>query len=148
MLITFRGSKTATYFKSGTAVAASYADAIEAYMADNGQRFPMPGSEAWPTNNERSFNQGPRDPMRTLSDGRTLRPYMRSIPEAVSGGSVQIIAPGQTPKQSAQVAIDIMGNANSAEYKLRVRTLRGDEASRMVCVYTNSGQLEQGETRC
>jgi prepilin-type N-terminal cleavage/methylation domain-containing protein len=82
MVTKFQSSREATYRKAAIAVALSYKDAIDAYMADNGQKPPRIGQAEWP-----NTTRGPVDRMLRGPSGG-FQAYMKSVPEQVSDGLV------------------------------------------------------------
>lgn len=134
-----RGSKQTTYFKTASAVALTYSDAIEAYMADNGQRVPRPGvAGEWP-----NVKQGPVDALR-LAPGGGKRPYLRSVPEPVSSGLVRVFGSSGTGSPRATVTLQTPGGAASGTYRLVVSTTT---APILRCVVSNRA-LRAGDKAC
>jgi prepilin-type N-terminal cleavage/methylation domain-containing protein len=132
-MFAFRGSKRAAHFKTASAAAAQYSNAIEAYMADNGQTPPAVGSASWP-----SATAGPVD---VMVGGPGGKPYMASIPEAVSDGLVSFGSPSADAK--ASITYTVTGRT----YQLVVNLVpAGDPTQR--CAITNGPSLPSGMTRC
>lgn len=118
------GSKRSTYAKSAIAAALTYGDAVDAYMADHGQRVPKPNTSAWP-----ALRWGPVDQMLAGPAGGA-KPYLRTIPEHVESGLVSF----ESPSPNAQAHIDYQARANG-QYVLRV-TVHGRPSA--TCVVTNA----------
>lgn len=135
IVTTFKGSKEATYFRVGIAAGGVYADAVEAFMADNGQVAPLIGSSDWP--------DARRGPVDAMLNGR---PYMRTIPDPVQSGLAVLLTNGSSPAGS-QVALDYITYPTSpSDFTIRVRTLHVQKD--MTCVITNRASLGAGEKRC
>ncbi|MCB0878810.1 MAG: hypothetical protein KDC46_07500 [Thermoleophilia bacterium] len=144
----FRGAKRTTYYQSATAAAFAYADAIEAYMADNGQVPPEIGSNAWPSSSRADLIAGPVNVM--LQDPTTHQPrhYAKaSSLEKVGDGLVDFgtASSSAVPTAAAYITYSTSGGT----YQLLVETLpkaSGDEVLR--CVVTNGATVPSGVKRC
>lgn len=140
MVSTFRGSKRSAHFKLASAAAASYADGIEAYMADNGQVPPVLGGAEWPA---ATMKRGPVNLM-LLQNGQP-RPYLARSPEAVEDGIVGI---GASPAGGAAVRAFITYSVSGAQYSLLVETTATGSDPVLRCVVTNAAQTPAGVQRC
>jgi prepilin-type N-terminal cleavage/methylation domain-containing protein len=128
----FRGTKRTTHFKSAQSAATSYAEAVEAYMQDNGQRVPKPGGAEWP-----ELANGPVNSMlKPSARGYNYMPHKG--PEAVQGGSVAFVSgslstakPGITP----QATIQYTGSGSA--YTFTVRATGSSSDTVLECVVTN-----------
>lgn len=141
IISTFRGSKKATYAKAGQVSAYAYQDAVEAYMADNGQRAPHIGDKTqWHVDADR----GPIDPQ------FSNKTYMRTIPEQVRAGMVDLVVKGEKNNPSAQAIIEYTAEDGAPGlYSFHVWVAQGDDGVRhLQCVLTNRAQLQPGEKRC
>lgn len=141
IISTFRGTKKSTFSKTAQATAFSYQEAVDAYMADNGQRAPVVGSPAWPV-----ADRGPVDPM------FSNKPYMRQVPEHVSGGLVDFKTDREQVMRGAQAVIEYkIDPTNPALYTFKLWVIQGEANSgepQLECVVTNRGQLEPSEKKC
>jgi prepilin-type N-terminal cleavage/methylation domain-containing protein len=139
LISTFRGTKKTTFSKTAQATAFAYQQAIDAYMADNGQRAPVVGQTEWPVQ-----DRGPVDPM------FSSKPYMKSTPEHVSGGMVDFKTPNQQIDYNAEAVVNyIIDPSNPGLYTLEVWVLQGSDGSKQLdCIVTNRGQLKPGERKC
>lgn len=140
VISTFRGTKKSVIAKAAQVTAFTYQDGVEAYMADNGQRVPVPGEVSWP--NE---DRGPVDPM------FSNKPYLRVTPEHVVGGMVDFIVKGEQIKSTAQSVVEyVVDPVNKpSEYTFNVWVVEGTDGVRhMECIVTNRGDLEPNEKRC
>lgn len=133
---TFRSTKRTTQFKSAQAAAATYAEAIEAYMQDNGQTPPPLGGAAWPTTPRAALIGGPRDAMLRNPDGSAKRYMPRAAPEAVSDGLVDFVRPGVAPSPAARATITY--TMAGGTYTLHVRTVPVPGEAILQCVVTNA----------
>lgn len=143
----FRGSKRAAHYKVATSTAIGYADAIEAYMADNGQTPPVLGSTVWPNTSRAQRLGGPLNLMLVDSKGQPRRYMKLKVPEAIQSGVVDFGTNKATAaaNASAYITYQIVG----AEYRLLVETLpRGSGSAPMKCVITNGTALPAGYKRC
>lgn len=141
LISTFRGSKKATYAKAGQVSAFNYQDAVEAYMADNGQRAPVMGEEReWPV-----IDAGPIDPQ------FTNKPYMRTVPEHVKGGMVDIVRAGEPWEPNAQTIIEYTAGDGAPGYytfQIWVREGGAETKKNLACIITNRAQIGRDEKRC
>lgn len=145
-LMSGRGAKKAATFRLAQAAATTYAEAIEAYMADNGQVPPAMTGVAWPATPRDVRIGGPRDLMLKASDGSPKRYMPRAAPEAVSDGVVDLVPNGGAPIPGARAVISY--SVVGSSYQLRVRTLPAPGEATMQCVVTNAPALPQGYARC
>ncbi len=139
-----RGAKRTGLFRASQAAAHSYAEAVESYMADNGQTPPVLGGPDWPAEPWTVRIGGPRDPM--LQNKRYLS---SAAPEAVSDGRVDLISAtgaGSTPIPEAQATITYARTPSN--YTFTVRTLGESGAPVLSCVITNSTTIPSGSQRC
>jgi prepilin-type N-terminal cleavage/methylation domain-containing protein len=143
-VIHFRGAKRATQYKTAQAAATTYAEAIEAYMADNGQQAPVMGSAAWPTGSREDRIGGPVDSM-LLEGGKPKRYMPRAAPEAVSDGMVDLVAAGGSPAGSAPAVIRYTSAGGT--YTLRVEMTEGADST-PPCVVTNAPNPPSGVQKC
>lgn len=129
LMHSFRGSKKTTWHKAAVASASAYGEAIEAYMADNGQRAPDLPSPQWP-----SAKAGPVDPM--LLRAGSPRPYLpKGVPEPVGDGVVGI-GPATASLPTNVRAYIGYSNLGNGQYQLRVQST-GDGPA-LDCVITNA----------
>lgn len=143
---TFTGSKRTTDFKLAQGAASSYAEAIESYMADNGQTPPAVGSPAWAATPRDRFLRGPVDVLLRGGDGQP-RPYLRSVPEPITNDRIDLFASGGSPASTARASIEY--STNGASYLLLVRTIAlssGDPV--LECAFTNAPAPPAGVQRC
>lgn len=143
----FTGTKRTGHYKVATAAAVTYADAIEAYMADNGQVPPTLGSAVWPSGSKKQRIAGPLNLMLVDPSGKPRRYMKQAAPEAFTNGSVDFGANKASAASTAQVYItyQVVG----AEYRLLVETLpRSTDAPVLKCIVTNSASLPAGIERC
>lgn len=145
LITTFRGSKRTSSYKVAQAAASNYVDAIEAYMADNGQTPPTVGSTAWPATPRSEFLRGPVDALLRTPNG-TAKPYLRTVPEAVSSGRVDFLTTGAVPAPNAQATITYSTTASA--YTLLVRAIAISDEPPLVCAFTNAPTLPAGTERC
>lgn len=140
----FGGAKRTTQYKTAQAAATTYAEAIEAYMADNGQQAPVMGQAAWPTASRDDRIAGPVDAM--MLQGSKAKRYMpRAAPEAVSDGLVDIVAGSAAP--SGAPAAVIRYTSSGGTYTLRVE-LTSPVGETPPCVVTNAPAPPAGVQRC
>ncbi|MCW2923067.1 MAG: hypothetical protein JWM98_471 [Thermoleophilia bacterium] len=138
----FGGAKKSSAFKAGSSAAASYAEAVEAYMADNGQVPPAIGSAAWPSGGA-DLLAGPRDVMLQGPDGRP-KPYLaKGVPEAVQNGTVSF---GASPASTAQASVAYA--VSGSTYTLTVTSTRPGDGAPLKCVVTNGASMPAGARRC
>lgn len=123
------GPRNATYFKSGVASANEYADAVEAYMADNGQRPPQLGGVEWPM---ATRERGPLNMLMKDQAGAVGRPYLRSVPEQVASGLIEV---GADDGDGDDPRVRIEYESDDQTYTIRVSLV--DDPS-MSCVVTNA----------
>lgn len=139
----FRGSKRQTQHKAAQAAATTYAEAIEAYMADNGQVAPVMGSAAWPAATREQRIGGPVDSM--LLQGGKPKPYLpRAAPEAVADGLVDLVAGSAAASAGTQAVIRY--SSSGGTYTLRVEMSAGSD--KPPCVVTNAPAPPAGVSRC
>lgn len=143
-VIMFRGAKRTTQYKTAQAAATTYAEAIEAYMADNGQQAPTMGSAAWPAASREQRIGGPVDSM-LLQGGQPKRYMPRAAPEAVSDGLVDLVAGGGAPAGGAPAVIRYTSAGGT--YTLRVE-MSTPSSKTPVCVVTNAASPPAGVQRC
>lgn len=152
VISSFRGARHTTAYRTAQSAATSYAEAIEAYMADNGQVPPKMkvGSAAWPATPRSVRIGGPRDVM--MRDKRYLP---RAAPEAVGDGIVDLVpaSPAMPVQAGAQAKITYSilaepGSANASVYRLHVQTLPRPGEQTLQCVVTNGRTLPAGVPRC
>ena len=142
-LTMFRSSKRATQHKTAQAAATTYAEAIEAYMADNGQQAPTIGSAAWPAGSRDQRIAGPVDAM-MLQNGAPKRYMPRAAPEAVSDGLVDLVAGSGAPTGSPAAVIRY--SSAGGRYTLQVEMV--EAGSTPPCVVTNNPSPPAGVARC
>jgi type II secretory pathway pseudopilin PulG len=142
LISTFGGSKRAASHKLAAGAASNYAEAIESYMADNGQSPPTIGSAAWPASPNAQLLRGPVDIL-LRGPGGGGKPYLPSVPDAVDTGRVQFLGPGQTSSSPASPTITY--SVNGPYYELRVRT-PGNTVRE--CIITNAPTPPGGVPKC
>ncbi|MCW2973336.1 MAG: hypothetical protein JWN72_1609 [Thermoleophilia bacterium] len=110
------GTKKATEGQRGVAVARSYADALDAFARDHGNRVPVMGSEDWPVHApgaDRSggpfppFANGPVD---IAENGRS---YLDGVPEPVATNAV-IVTGASTTAQQPMATVRVLYSAPDA----------------------------------
>jgi type II secretory pathway pseudopilin PulG len=147
VLTQFHGSKRAANYRVATAAAVTYGDAIEAYMADNGQVPPVLGSTAWPSTSRAQRIGGPLNRMLVDASNKPRRYMKLAAPEEVQSGIVDFGTDKSSarPNASAYITYQIV----NAEYRLLVETLpRGTNDEVLKCVVTNGTTLPSGYQRC
>lgn len=134
----FSGAKTTAQRKAGISVALQYKDAIDAFMADNGQQPPAIGVwNEWPA----PVTRGPVDRLlRAPGGGAGFARYVKNIPEPVSDGLVSF----QGSASSAPVQVTYNGAVGPGRYTLTVVTPKLPSST---CVISN-GQLTPPQKPC
>lgn len=142
-LTSLRGSKHAAAFRAASAAAASYSDAVEAYMADNGQTPPAIGTTSWPASPRTRLLGGPVDVLLLDGSGSPRRYMPQSVPDAVDSGLVDFSPAGApvTGSPRARITYAVSG----ATYVLEVETV---DSPVLRCVITNGATLPPGRKRC
>jgi type II secretory pathway pseudopilin PulG len=141
----FTGAKRATNFRVAASAAISYADAVEAYMADNGQVPPAIGGPGWPAGSRDDRIRGPVNAM--LVEGGRPKPYMKGVPEPVGDGVVDMGTSrgSAAPDSRAYVTYTVTGN----EYRFLVETIPVDSGDPVLrCVVSNAAATPAGVDRC
>lgn len=138
VVVSMHGPKRTVNFKAAQGAAQTYGDAVEAFMADNGQTPPVVNSAAWPTD----VTKGPVDAM------QKNKRYMRSVPEPVSDKRVQFVA-GPMPAGSAitgtaAVAYTVAKTPSGVKWYLHVRTHQASGEPALECVVTNAPGATHG----
>lgn len=147
-VLAFRGAKRTTQYKAAASAAYTYADAIEAYMADNGQVPPALGSPEWPAGTREARVNGPINLM--VRDPATNKPkrYARAAAlEKVLDGLVDFgpNKAGAPPGAAAYITYSVSGGS----YTLLVETLPVSPGEAVqTCVVTNATALPSGTMRC
>lgn len=142
----FRGTKRTNQYRAAQAAASSYAEAIEAYMTDNGQRPPAMGAPEWPIGSRAQKVGGPVDQLLKAPSGGPRRYMPRAAPEAVSDGLVDLIRPGESPAARAQAWITY--SVSGSTYVLRVTARAIGSEPALECGVTNGTALPTGLKRC
>ena len=142
----FRGTKRTTHYKVAQAAAHSYAEAIESYMADNGQRPPAMGGTEWPTGTRAQKIGGPVDVLLKTPSGGPKRYMPRAAPEAVGDGLVDMLRTGETPSAKAQAWITYSVSGSNYVLLVTARQTGGDPM--LQCGVTNGATLPSGVKRC
>lgn len=140
-MLTTRSTKAAARMKAATAAATSYGEAIESYMADNGQTPPALGTAAWPTATPTQRRAGPLDPLMAPP-----KPYISHAPEAVSDGIVDIGANRSIADPNTRIFITYTTTATG--YRLQVDQIGPDADPKASCVVTNITPLPSGQRAC
>ncbi len=140
------GAKRTTHYRVATSAAIAYAEAVESYMADNGQVPPALGSEGWPTTTRDDLVRGPVNTM--LVESGKAKPYAsKGMPEPVNDGLVDIGSSKSSAVADARAFITytIVGD----EYSFLVETIPNDPSEAVLsCVVTNSATPPAGVQRC
>lgn len=143
IISTFRGPKRAVYYKSAISATFLYADAVEAYMADNGQRAPSMLDTSWARHAKYGYDRGPQDLMLVNTF------YMRQVPELVQDGAIDLVPQGQAPNKDSQFKIEYSATPATGQYTFRVSPVVPEKDSKqLTCVVTNRPATTQGERRC
>ena len=140
VLMSFTGAKRTSYHRSAVATAEMYRDAVDGYMADNGNTVPQIGTPAWPVS-----NRGPIDVL------LQSKPYLKTVPpEAITDGNVSFGPPGGPATASTQAYIAYA--AAGATYTFRVYATQSGTATPVPtgpdCVITNAATLPAGAKAC
>ncbi|MBC7644368.1 MAG: prepilin-type N-terminal cleavage/methylation domain-containing protein [Thermoleophilia bacterium] len=138
-VMSFTGAKKTSYHRNAIAAAESYRDAVDAYMADNGNVAPALGSAAWS-----AASAGPVDAL------VQNKPYIRTTPEAISDGNVSIGAPGgrAAPGTRAFIAYTSSGSTYSFRVSAVAVGTSTPLATGPACVITNAAMPAGGAKAC
>lgn len=147
------GTKKATEGQRGVAVARSYADALDAFARDHGNRVPVMGSDDWPetapgANRTGSslppFANGPVD---IAENGRS---YLNGVPEPVATSAV-IIAGSTTSARQPMATVRVLYTAvdpNTWRLDVQARESRNDGGASWATQCSLGRSLPQGTRSC